>query len=274
MNPIVIGLSIAVLDKSIHGVALSADRVVGTLGSLEVKDIVNWCRCSKANVVAVAGASQWAPAPGRLRTADRQLLDAGLTQLSTPAADDFDPNRDVRAVEMELYAALAPSFPLYTGRRRARCCIETRTTPAVVALAEPRPDLKSAYPERDAVMSQFGFDLRSFGCASEAAISALVAHAFVAGASQRFGDRETGYVFVPNPQKIPRRNKVAFALAKEPCERCYGVRWVCEDHPWRPQFQCRECEGSVGAPCVCNPTCEMPRGYISFFNPYRDDSRN
>ena len=36
------------------------------------------------------------------------------------------------------------------------------------------------------------------------------------------------------------------------CPVCFGVGWVCENHPYCPWDQALGCECGAGLPCQCN----------------------
>jgi hypothetical protein len=41
------------------------------------------------------------------------------------------------------------------------------------------------------------------------------------------------------------------------CPVCFGIRWVCENHPDRPWHDELGCTCSAGEPCRCNMDGEL-----------------
>ncbi len=255
----VIGIHFTPIGRTYEAILLDNGEVDDWKLTEDPQVMANWCRDSGATVVAVDGPAQWREEGGPLRRADQELLDAGLTHLSTPTEEEVNllPFSNRMRAMPPLYAALKRTFAAYTGKMvRRRFMVETRSHPAIGILNGFPLETTGDYRIRHEILARAKIPVRAVGPCMDAIWAALSAEALVQRRATVVGDRAGGFVVLPAlplPGK-PLRDSDPRPKRGWPCSCCYGNLWVCEDHPDMPfRISCPRCGAGVGMQCHCNP---------------------
>lgn len=256
----VIGVNLNSPSWNYHAVALDRGRFVSAAVSSNPNDIVQWCACSSATVVALGGPSQFRVRGGPMRTADREMRAARLIACSTPVELKRAPwpgFPNWMTDSHRLYRLFAPMFPLYRGGALpGRCTIETREEAAEHALCCEPPKDRPTFGRLEIVLRRARFDPGFLLDHAQAALFALVAQALVDGQGKVYGDEGTGLVVVP-AKPLPLLPE-GDSLPASTLRVVDGYCAICRGTGWRTDEQ----------PCSCNPErVPSPRGE-------RDSSRN
>lgn len=200
-----VGIDVGGSKKGFHGVALEGRKLIGKIHSSDVQQIVSWCTQTVfAEIVAVDAPCRWAQ-EGKSRPAERQLMGQRILCYSTPIRDVAVSHKTnfygwVLRGE-ELFAALEPYFPLYTGKGslESKCCFETFPHAITWHLRGGKASGKLKRIQRTELLRAAGIDTRSFQNIDfiDAALCALAAQSYSKSDFCKYGEEETGYIIVP-----------------------------------------------------------------------------
>ena len=201
MRATVVGVDVGGPVKGFHAVALRGTRFLGRVQSTAPAEIRDWCLDHGAVVVGV-------DAPCRFRkgnvgrAAERDLAAQRLHAFATPSREAAERNRFYGWMlnGAALYAALEPAFPLYQGERvSAATCFETFPQAVACALAGRVLAARNKCVDRRRLLEHTGLDTRDLPNIDfvDAALCAVAASHVYAGTFSSYGERASGFIFVP-----------------------------------------------------------------------------
>lgn len=206
-TPVCAGVDVGGPRKGFHVVALQRHRIVATFAAQDPAAVAAWIRSMAAQVVAIDAPARWS-LTGRARPAERALNRLGYRCFATPteAVARAHPRGwyDWMLAGADLYAALAPTHPLYPTRGPSgAAAVETFPHAVAHALARRRPAAgtpKEAFRRR--VLRTAGIEPRSLGSIDlvDAALAALAAQALARSAAVTVGDDAEGHIAIPTPR--------------------------------------------------------------------------
>ena len=211
--PRVVGVDVGGNRKGFHAVLLEGDEVTCTLQNSNPRQIANWCREMRADVVAIDAPCRWS-VTGRARTAERELAQLGIHTFATPSRE--------RAVKIAfhswmlngecLYECLAPEYPKYGGEASGgRVSIETFPQAVACALAGRIVSAKAKATLRRGLLAELRIDTSKLSNIDlvDAALCAIAGQRFLAGTACLFGDAKEGHIVVPRgiPQHLKREKR-------------------------------------------------------------------
>ncbi len=204
MGMTVVGIDVGGERKGFHAVALRDGHFVATYKSTNPSNLVDWCLDHTARIVAVDAPSAWSKY-GSSRRAEREMnIDGQVIQcFKTPTRERaqgigfygwvFNGER--------LYQMLELHYSLFDGKRRGDpVVLETFPHAVVCALAKKMVKEKNKLAVRHKALRYRGYDismLRNIDFV-DAALCALTAEAFLKARWQCFGDKQEGFIVVPN----------------------------------------------------------------------------
>lgn len=200
-----IGIDVGAPRKGCHAVALYGDGRLATHRTADPAEMAAWCRAFRPAAIAIDAPCRWRPEGGRARTAERALAADRIACFSTPTLAKARGHAFYTWMfaGQELYAALAPDFPLYAGGRRPALpmCFETYPQAIACTFAGECVSAKSGSKRtvRGALLKKAGLDPKVLHNIDEidAALCALTARRFAEGRFKAYGDAATGYIIVP-----------------------------------------------------------------------------
>lgn len=136
-NGIIIGIDVGGEQKGFHAVAFNGEKLASIKDGPDPAQIVDWCICHEAEVVAVDAPCQWSKS-GSSRFVERELGKYGIGCFATPSRDRaLKSNFHKWVLNGErLYQSLANQYPLFVGERSdGHTCIETFPHAVVCAMA-------------------------------------------------------------------------------------------------------------------------------------------
>ncbi|MBI5692386.1 MAG: DUF429 domain-containing protein [Verrucomicrobia bacterium] len=201
-DQITVGVDVGGPLKGFHGVALQGRRVLAKTRSGSAATIAQWCREVDASVVAVDAPCRWRSPEGESRLAEREMARERIASFSTPTLERArgHPFFSWMMSGAELYAALAESFPIYTGATGPeRVAIETFPHAVACALAGQIVPAKRKNETRRELLRLCGIDPSGLVNIDEidAALCSLTGERFTTGDFKAYGDAESGFIVVP-----------------------------------------------------------------------------
>jgi predicted nuclease with RNAse H fold len=202
----VVGIDVGGERKGCHAVALRDGLFVATQKSTNPSTIVDWCIDHTACIVAVDAPCAWSQ-NGLSRRAERELKMNGqvIQCFKTPMRE--------RAYSQgtgfygwvfngeKLYQRLKRHYVLFDGMRRDDLVVlETFPHAVVCALAKKVVPAKNKVAVRRKALRDHGYDISRLPNIDfvDAALCALTAEAFLEDRWQCFGDKQEGFIVVPN----------------------------------------------------------------------------
>ncbi len=215
---IVVGIDVGGPAKGFHAVALNGAIYLGKFSSLNAMEVAKWCSSQNAQVVAVDAPCCWRTEGQSARAAERQLAADRISCFSTPTEGRARGHAFYTwmLAGAELYAALAPDFPLYLGGRiNGRQSIETFPQAIACALAGKSVSAKKKREVRSMLLQASGFDISLFENIDEidAALCAVAARSFLRGEFKAYGDHSSGYIIAARP--LPSSEALVFPKTPE-----------------------------------------------------------
>ena len=211
---VVVGVDVGGPAKGFHAAAIDGAGYIGKFSSTNAVAVAQWCISQGAQVVAVDAPCRWRAEGQSARAAERQLAKARISCFSTPTENKARGHTFYTwmVAGAELYAALAPQFPLYDGlaNRRPRC-IETFPQAVACALAGRSVSAKQKLEVRSMLLAASGFEVSVFENIDEidAALCALAARCFVREDFIAYGDSEGGFIVAPK-NSLPSAGRLTF----------------------------------------------------------------
>jgi predicted nuclease with RNAse H fold len=184
--PLIIGIDVGAPTKGFHAVALQGTDLVDKVHSTDAIQIAQWCVTRKAEVVAIDAPCRWRAESGNARLAERELAADRISCFSTPTESKARGHAFYTwmLAGQELYAALAPVYPVYSDQRvRTHVAIETFPQAVACALAGAIVSAKTKFSVRGDLLRRYGIDAGALKSIDEidAALCAVAASAFVNG---------------------------------------------------------------------------------------------
>ena len=202
----VVGIDVGGERKGFHAVALRDGLFVATQKSTNPSALVDWCLDQSARIVAVDAPCTWSQA-GLSRKAERELKMNGqvIQCFMTPMRE--------RAYRQgtgfygwvfngeKLYQRLQLHYVLFDGMRRDDpVVLETFPHAVVCALAKKVVAAKDKLADRRKALRVRGYDISRLLNIDfvDAALCALTAEAFLKDRWKCFGDKQEGFIVVPD----------------------------------------------------------------------------
>ena len=200
------GIDVGGERKGFHAVALRDGLFVAMHKSTNPSTIVDWCLDNTASIVAVDAPCTWSQA-GLSRKAERELnMNKQVIQcFKTPMRErvyrqgtgfyDWVFNGE------RLYQRLKLHYVLFDGKRRdGLVVLETFPHAVVCALAKKVVPAKNKLAVRRKALLDRGYNISRLLNIDfvDAALCALTAEAFLNDRWQCFGDKQEGFIVVPN----------------------------------------------------------------------------
>jgi len=204
----VVGIDVGGERKGFHAVALLDGHFVDKKAAPDPAVIVNWCVRHKAKVVAVDAPCRWSLKDSS-RLSERELKIAGekIHCFATPTYKDARANKkgfyDWVFNGEKLYECLeSHQYLRFNGQRTEKqICIETFPHAVVCAMAGQVVLAKPKARVRREALWNRGYDDSSLPNIDfvDAALCAIAADEFRKDNYQLYGDRDEGFVVVPDP---------------------------------------------------------------------------
>lgn len=202
-NKTVIGIDVGGCRKGFHGVALREGQLEARRFE-RVPELVSWCLVHDAQVIAIDAPCAWAT-QGSSRLAERRLRVGGETVqcFKTPARTRAmgRPFYEWVFHGEKLYQSLLLHYPLFDGtERRGKTVIETFPHAITCALAGRLIPARPKATTRRRLLREEGYDDQPLANIDfvDAALCALAAVRFLFGRTRSFGDREEGFIVIPD----------------------------------------------------------------------------
>ncbi len=202
-SQIFVGIDVGAARKGYHAVALRDSALHAKFKSADATAIARWCRDVDARIVAVDAPCRWRIHGQPARAAERELAADRISCFSTPTVERARGHAFYTWMfaGQELYTALAPDFPLYTGTlaTRARCTVESFPQAVACVLAGEHVSARGKLARRTALLQHAGIDVTALTGIDEidATLCALAARALAAGRHHAYGDPTGGFIVVP-----------------------------------------------------------------------------
>lgn len=211
---LVAGIDVGAARKGYHAVALRDGALLASCAMLDAEALARWCVELGVRHVGVDAPSRWS-ADGRRRASERALAAAGISCFASPTRAAALAHEAAAAhagkagwygwmFEGErIYAALRRELPLLHGARddavMARCCLETFPQAVACALAGRIVSAKDKRRVRRDLLAAAGIDTTTLRAIDhvDAALCALAADAYARGRWHGYGNREDGWIVVP-----------------------------------------------------------------------------
>jgi len=202
----VVGIDVGGERKGFHAVALMDGLFVETKRFSDPSKIADWCLDHTARIVAVDAPCAWSQS-GLSRRAEREL------NMNGKVIQCFKTPRRERACRQgtgfygwvfngeRLYQRLELHYLLFDGMRRdGLVVLETFPHAVVCALAKKVVTAKNKLAIRRKALRDRGYDISRLQNIDfvDAALCALTAEAFLKDRWQCFGDKQEGFIVVPN----------------------------------------------------------------------------
>lgn len=176
-----------------------------------------WALSLAPDAIAIDAPCRWRIDQPRL--AERELARARISSFPTPTEERARGHSFFTwmIAGSQLYAALAPAYPVYTDEIAPhRVCIETFPQAVACALAGSIVSAKQKRSVRLALLQAAGFAcdrLRSIDDI-DAVLCAIAAEAFVTGNFKAYGDNGGGFIVVPRTAIAPAAGAMATPEAR------------------------------------------------------------
>jgi predicted RNase H-like nuclease len=199
----VIGIDVGGREKGFHAVALRNGEFKPHLFK-DALSVADWCLVAGAQVIAIDAPCAWATSGGS-RLAERSLAVGGqiIQCFKTPTRTSAQGRAFYGWVfnGEQLYQRLFPHYRLFDGsRQRGKIVLETFPHAVVCALAGNVVSARPKASTRRQMLRDQGYDDGPLSNIDfvDAALCALTAERHLLGRTHPFGDREEGYIVVPN----------------------------------------------------------------------------
>ncbi len=205
MSKTVVGIDVGGKDKGFHAVAMEDRRVLQVTEDRSPAAIADWCLERRASIVAVDAPCLWSR-HGSSRFAESELAKKGIHSFYTPTRATAAKNQFYAWMlnGEKLFRCLESSgYQLFLGgRRRNNVSIETFPNAITLAILGELPKEGSKVQTRRRAVRKCGIDASSLSNIDfvDAALCAAAAEAFALGDFDPIGDREEGFIVVPNFQ--------------------------------------------------------------------------
>jgi predicted nuclease with RNAse H fold/5-methylcytosine-specific restriction endonuclease McrA len=246
LPPLTIGIDVGAPTKGFHAVALRGIDLVEKFHSTDAGQVAQWCVTRRPAVVSIDAPCRWRAESGNARLAERELAAEGISSFSTPTESKARGHAFYTwmLAGHDLFAALAPTYPIYTDQRHSeRVAIETFPHAVACALAGTVVSAKAKFKVRGDLLRHHGINASAFTSVDEidAALCAVAASAFVGGNFRSYGDIVGGFIVVPATVIAAGENAVAVVEAiGAPVELPDPVmRWPIPK--WIPRVQSTDC---------------------------------
>ncbi len=201
----VAGVDVGGKRKGFHAVALRDGAWLAQITSRDSAAIAAWCREIGARYIGIDAPCRWC-CTGSTRPAERELKARKIGCFSTPtlaaAQARTDKHYEWMLAGAELFARLEADYPLYAGGAvdpAQPACFETFPHAITCALRGTIVSAKNKRKDRSALLAAAGITLppRAVMDTIDAALCALVAAHFAAGAITVYGEPHSGFIVVP-----------------------------------------------------------------------------
>lgn len=198
-----VGIDVGAARKGYHAVALRDSALHAKFRSPDPAAVARWCAALGARIVAIDAPCRWRIHGQPARAAERALAADRISCFSTPTVERARGHAFYTWMfaGQELYTALAPDFPLFTGTLAAgaRCAVESFPQAVACVLAAEKVPAREKLARRTALLLRAGLDVTALAGIDEidAALCALAARALAAGRHQAYGDPTGGFIVVP-----------------------------------------------------------------------------
>jgi len=199
---IAVGIDVGGPNKGFHVVALDGAQI-WKAHLLIADEVADWCASMGAWAVAIDAPAGWRTGPG-LRLAERKLQERGLHFFATPSKErSSSPFYTWMHNGFGLYESLARRFPRI-GKASTRIsgpvCFETFPHAIAHALCEGRVPAGSKVQTRRKLLEDCGIPAGKLSNVDlvDAGLCAYTAQRFLADDVQFLGDREGGFLVVPD----------------------------------------------------------------------------
>ncbi|MET0656767.1 MAG: DUF429 domain-containing protein [Steroidobacteraceae bacterium] len=198
------GVDVGGPGKGFHAIALCNRNVVSRLSSSDPNAIADWCQKIGAAIVGVDAPICWSRT-GRARSAERQLMAAGISCFSTPSeaaalnhpTDYYGWMRN----GANLYRALNAHFSPYNGRNATQRRMVLETFPHAIAcsLRGETVAAKNKRRVRRQLLSELNVPCGTLTNIDfiDAALCAVAGEYFAKGLFEQHGDQDEGYIVLP-----------------------------------------------------------------------------
>ena len=199
---IVIGVDVGGPKKGFHAVALRGGQFFEQYATLDVREVVSWCRKLEASAIGIDASCCWSRT-GRSRPCERALAAEGFHTFATPSRTIGERNPFYRWMcnGAELFRLLTPQYQLFDGKYStgSAVCFETFPHAVACALAKKILPAKNKRTDRPRLLCEAGLSIDSLTNIDmvDAALCALTADHLLAGSFKSYGDAEEGFIVVP-----------------------------------------------------------------------------
>jgi predicted nuclease with RNAse H fold len=198
-----VGIDVAEPRKGLDLVCLDHHRsIVLSLGRLTPEDVARITMSLAPQVVCIDSPSGWSRA-GSSRAAERELARVGIQSYRTGRDPGDHPFYRWMRVGFDLFARLAPAYPLYRGGRVAGAAAEVFPHASACLLAgQLRPPTVPKAAFRRAVLRKAGVPEAELPTADrvDAALAALTGAISLDGVYVAAGDPVEGIILIPVPR--------------------------------------------------------------------------
>lgn len=206
MAHLLVGIDVGGPRKGFHAVAVRARTLVDLQRFQDAAGAARWALSLAPDAIAIDAPCRWRVDQPRL--AERELARARISSFPTPTEERARGHSFFTwmIAGAQLYAALAPAYPVYTDEIAPhRVCIETFPQAVACAMAGSIVSAKQKRSMRLALLQTAGFAsdrLRSTDDI-DAMLCAVAAEAFVTGDFNAYGDNRGGFIVVPRTAITP-----------------------------------------------------------------------
>lgn len=200
--PIVVGVDVGGPKKGFHAVALREGQFFERFATLDVREVVAWCRKLDAPAVGIDAPCCWSRTD-RARPCERALATEGIHAFATPsqAVGERHPFYRWMRNGADLYRLIMLHYRLFDGQysTSSLVCFETFPHGVACALAGAILSAKHKCSDRRRLLREAGLSIDSLTNIDmvDAALCALAAHHLMAGTIKTYGDAEEGLIVVP-----------------------------------------------------------------------------
>ena len=203
---ITVGIDVGGTRKGFHSVALRGGHYWDKCSTANVQELAHWCHNTvNARVIGVDAPCRWS-IDGHSRSAERQLMQMGISCFSTPTRQSAVEHPQNYYGWMlkgeELFQALLPRFPLLQNfpSDKKTFCFETYPHAITWHLRGGNALARQKRAQRQELLTGVGIDLSQLTNIDlvDAALCAFTAyHAATGRDCACFGEAETGLILVP-----------------------------------------------------------------------------
>jgi predicted nuclease with RNAse H fold len=202
VDSIVAGIDVGGTAKGFHAVALRNGKFTGRSHFSTAWEVSDWCRDTHADIVAVDAPCRWSTT-GRARPAECALAAARIFAYATPTLEVAEAKAFYRWMlnGAALYQLLEREYTLLDGGQpTGRICLETFPQAAACALAGRILPARQKCTNRREVLRRAGIDTAMLTNIDyvDAALCAVVAESVRKDEFTKYGDANSGFIFVPS----------------------------------------------------------------------------